>query len=58
MSLFKGTVHVDNEDDVDLKKHNGLRYDFVLKFGDHVRIFLSKKQILALKNSIDDLLER
>ncbi len=58
MSLFKGNVHVDNEDDVDLKKYKGIRYDFVLKFGDHLRIFLSKKQIMALRDSIEDILEK
>ncbi len=54
--MFKGTIHLDNEDKVDVKEHNGMRYDFILKFGDSCKIFLNVHQLEELRKTLDKVL--
>ena len=54
--MFKGTVHLDNGDKIEVKKHNGMRYDFILKFGNSCQIFVNVHQLEELRKALDKVL--
>ena len=54
--MFKGSVHLDLEDEIKLKKHKGMRHDFILYLGESCKVFLSFKQLKELRDKLESMI--
>ncbi len=54
--MFRGSVLLDNVDKVVVRKYNGMRYDYVIQFGDSCRVFLDIHQAEELLKALQDVL--
>ncbi len=54
--MFRGSVLLDSVDKVVVRKYNGMRYDYVIQFGDSCKIFLDIHQAEELLKALQDVL--